>query len=61
MGDNWYDDPEILALFKRQREIADFPYGLEVYERRFYSHNVTSIEVEMKLGETKLWSLAGAF
>ncbi len=35
------------------------PY--EVYERRFYGHNVSSIEVEMKLGETKMWSLAGAF
>ncbi len=33
----------------------------EVYERRFYGNNVTKIEVEMKLGETKMWSLAGAF
>lgn len=33
----------------------------EVYERRFYGHNVTSIEVEMTLGETRMWSLAGAF
>lgn len=35
------------------------PY--EVYERRFYGNNVSSIEVEMNLGETRMWSLAGAF
>lgn len=35
------------------------PY--EVYERRYYGHNVTEIEVKLSLGETKMWSLAGAF
>ena len=29
MGCGWYNDPEILSLFKRQREIADFAYALD--------------------------------
>ena len=29
------------------------PY--EVYEKRYYGHNVTQIRVDMKLGETKMW------
>ena len=33
MGGDWYDDPEILALFKRQREIADFAYSLDRTKR----------------------------
>lgn len=35
------------------------PY--EVYEHRFYGKNVSSIEVEMNLGETRMWSLSGTF
>jgi len=31
----------------------------EVYEKKYYGHNVTEIEVEMKLGETRMWSVAG--
>ena len=31
----------------------------EVYEKRYYGHNVTQIRVEMKLGETKMWCLRG--
>jgi hypothetical protein len=31
----------------------------EVYEKRFYGSNVERIDVEMKLGETKMWSVAG--
>lgn len=33
------------------------PY--EVYEKRFYGENVTFLDVEMKLGETKMFSVAG--
>ena len=33
----------------------------EVYERRYYGHGVTKIEVDMTLGETKMWSLSGEF
>ncbi len=33
MGGDWYDDPEILALFRRQREIADFAYSLDRTKR----------------------------
>ena len=35
------------------------PY--EVYEKRFYGHGVDRIEVDMTLGQTLMWSLAGAF
>lgn len=31
----------------------------EVYEKRFYGENVTFLDVEMRLGETKMFSLAG--
>jgi hypothetical protein len=31
----------------------------EVYEKRFYGNNVDHIYVEMKLGETKMWSVSG--
>lgn len=31
----------------------------EVYERRYYGKNVNEIELDMKLGETKMWSLSG--
>lgn len=31
------------------------PY--EVYEERYYGHNVTFIDVDMRLGETKMWLL----
>ena len=33
MGGDWYDDPDILALFRRQREIADFAYSLDRRKR----------------------------
>ena len=33
MGGDWYDDPDILALFRRQREIADFAYSLDRAKR----------------------------
>lgn len=33
MGNGWYDDPEILALFRRQREIADLAYSLDRTKR----------------------------
>lgn len=33
----------------------------EVYEKKFYGRNVESIEVDMRLGETKMWSLSGEF
>ncbi len=33
MGGDWYDDPEILALFRRQREIADAAYALDRTKR----------------------------
>ena len=29
MGGDWYDDPDILSLFKRQQEIAGFAYSLD--------------------------------
>ena len=29
MGPGWYNDPDILALFARQREIADFAYSVD--------------------------------
>ncbi len=32
------------------------PY--EVYERKYYSHDVEEIEVYMEMGETRMWSLA---
>lgn len=31
----------------------------EVYEKKYYGQNVTEIEVEMKLGQTLMWSVAG--
>ena len=31
----------------------------EVYEKRLYGHNVDHIDVDMKLGETKMWCLTG--
>lgn len=31
----------------------------EVYECRYYGKNVNEIELDMKLGETKMWSLSG--
>ena len=31
----------------------------EVYEKQFYGENVTFLDVEMRLGETKMFSLAG--
>ena len=31
----------------------------EVYEKRFYGHNVDHIDVDMRLGETKMWCLTG--
>ena len=31
------------------------PY--ELYEKRFYGHDVDRFEVELKLGETRMWSL----
>lgn len=33
------------------------PY--EVYEKQYYGHNVTSIELEMRMGDTKMFSLKG--
>ena len=33
MGNGWYDDPAILDLFRRQREIADFSYSLDRTKR----------------------------
>ncbi|MBO5249084.1 MAG: hypothetical protein J6B54_07380 [Clostridia bacterium] len=33
------------------------PY--EVYEKKFYGHNVDHIEVDLRLGETKMWSTTG--
>ena len=33
----------------------------EVYERVFYGHNVDHIDVDMRFGETKMWSVRGAF
>lgn len=33
MGNGWYDDPEILGLFRRQREIADLSYSLDRTKR----------------------------
>ena len=33
------------------------PY--EVYEEQYYGHNVTSIELEMRMGDTKMFSLKG--
>ncbi len=33
----------------------------EVYERKFYGHNVDHIDVDMKLGDTKMWCVSGAF
>ena len=32
----------------------------EVYEKRYYGHNVTEIEVDMRLGDTLMFSLQGA-
>ncbi len=29
MGGDWYDDPEILALFRRQQDVAAFAYSLD--------------------------------
>ncbi len=31
----------------------------EVYERKFYGYSVTEIEIDMEMGETRMWSLAG--
>ena len=31
----------------------------EVYEKQYYGHNVTSIELEMRMGDTKMFSLKG--
>ena len=33
MGAGWYDDPQILALFRRQQEIARFAYSLDRTKR----------------------------
>lgn len=33
MGCGWYDDPEILALFRRQQDIAAFAYSLDRTKR----------------------------
>ena len=33
MGNGWYDDPAILALFRRQREVADLAYSLDRTKR----------------------------
>jgi hypothetical protein len=33
------------------------PY--EVYEKKYYGHNVERIDVDMKLGDTKMWSING--
>jgi hypothetical protein len=33
MGNGWYDDPAILDLFRRQREIADLSYSLDRTKR----------------------------
>ncbi len=33
MGNGWYDDPAILSLFRRQREIADIAYSLDRTKR----------------------------
>ena len=30
----------------------------EVYEKRFYGHNVTQIEIEMRLGETRMFCIS---
>lgn len=31
----------------------------EVYEKRYYGHNVTDLEIDMRLGDTLMFSLAG--
>ena len=31
----------------------------EVYEKRYYGHNVTKLEVEMRMGDTLMFSLNG--
>lgn len=35
------------------------PY--EVYEKRYYGHNITKLELEMRIGDTKMFSLKGEF
>ncbi len=47
------DDGVRRVYFKRPCS----PY--EVYEKRFYGHNVDHIDVDMRLGDTLMWSLAG--
>jgi hypothetical protein len=49
------DDGKRTVRFKKPCS----PY--EVYERKTYGNNIDHIETHMKLGETKMWSLAGAF
>ena len=48
------DDGARRVYFKRPCS----PY--EVYEKRFYGHNVDHIDVDMRLGDTKMWCLTGA-
>lgn len=47
------DDGARRVYFKRPCS----PY--EVYEKRFYGHNVDHIDVDMRLGDTKMWCLTG--
>ena len=47
------DDGMRTVYFKR----ACSPF--EVYEKRFYGRNVDHIDVDMYLGETKMWRLTG--
>lgn len=46
------DDGRRTVYFKKPCS----PY--EVYEKRSYGENITSVEVDMKLGETKMWCVA---
>lgn len=48
------DDGKRVVYFKKPCS----PF--EVYEKKFYGKNVTQIEFDMKLGETKMFSLAGS-
>lgn len=31
----------------------------EVYEKKYYGHNITKLELEMRLGDTLMFSLCG--
>ena len=31
----------------------------EVYEKKYYGHNITRLELEMRLGDTLMFSLCG--